>query len=138
MQKRVLGSAVCLTLMLASVRVAGHHSFSAEFDANSPVNLSGTVVKVDWINPHMWLYVDVKTPDGKVEHWRVEGGGPNALVRRGLTKLALPIGTPIIITGYRAWDGSMTANGNSLIFPDGRRLFMGSSGTGAPGDPEKQ
>ena len=137
MRKSLFGCAVCLALVLGTVRVDGHHSFSAEFNADDPVKLTGTVARVEWINPHMWIHIDVKSPDGKVERWKIEGGGPNALVRRGLTKASLPVGSPIIIEGYRAWDGSNTANGSSLRFSDGRKLFMGSSGTSAPYDPEK-
>src|SRR5688572_12658536 len=138
MRKTLFRCLVGVVLAFASVPLDAHHSFAAEFDVNSPVKLTGTVARVDWINPHMWIHVDVKAPDGTVQRWQIEGGGPNAVVRRGLTKAILPVGTPITVEGYRARDGSNTANGNTLTFPDGRRLFMGSAGTGAPGDPPKR
>ena len=111
-----------------------HHSFAAEFDSNKPVQLKGAVVKVEWINPHTWIHIDVKQPDGSVERWMIEGGTPNTLFRRGFTKDSLKTGTRIVVEGYRAKDGSLRANGRDITFPDGRKLFMGSSGTGAPGD----
>jgi hypothetical protein len=127
----VVGSAF---LVLATAPTWAHHAFAAEFDANRPINLQGTVTKVEWINPHAWIHVDVKKPDGKVESWMVEGGTPNTLFRRGFTKESLKIGTEIKVDGYQAKDGSMRANGRDLTFTDGRKLFMGSSGTGAPTD----
>ena len=114
--------------------VLAHHAFSAEFDARKPVKLEGTVSKMQWINPHAWIHVDVKRPDGKLETWMIEGGTPNTLFRRGFTKDSLKTGTRIVVEGYRAKDGSLRANGRDITFPDGRKLFMGSSGTGAPGD----
>ena len=123
------------TLLLAGVSLArGHHSFAAEFDANKPVQLRGSVVRVEWINPHTWIHIDVKEPDGRVERWMIEGGTPNTLLRRGLTRNSLPQGTEILVDGYRAKNGALRANGADLILPDGRRLFLGSSGTGAPKD----
>src|SRR5215471_15490234 len=118
-------------LLLASVSALAHHSFSAEFDANNPIRLEGTVAKMEWVNPHAWIYVDVKKPDGTIEQWKIEGGTPNALFRRGFTKDSLKTGTPIVVTGYRAKDGTLKGNGRDLTFPDGRKLFLGSSGTGA-------
>jgi len=116
-----------------AVQVSAHHSFAAEFDAKRPVKLRGTVVKMEWINPHSWIHIDVKDPaTGKVERWMVEGGAPNALLRRGWNKNDLPIGTMIIVDGYRAKNGSPTANARDITLPDGRKLFVGSSGTGAP------
>jgi len=112
--------------------VLAHHAFSAEFDARKPVKLEGTVSKMQWINPHAWIHVDVKRPDGKLETWMIEGGTPNTLFRRGFTKDSLKTGTRIVVEGYRAKDGSLRANGRDITFPDGRKLFVGSSGTGAP------
>jgi hypothetical protein len=111
-----------------------HHAFSAEFDANKPIQLTGTVTKMEWINPHAWIHIDVKKPDGTVEKWMIEGGTPNTLLRRGFTKNSLAIGTEIKVDGYQAKDGSMRGNGRDLTLPDGKKLFMGSSGTGAPRD----
>ena len=129
---------VCAVVLLtmASAAVQAHHSFAAEFDANQPVTLKGTVVRMDWINPHSWIHLDVKNPDGTVTRWMVEGGTPNTLVRRGFTKASLQPGTEITVEGFRAKNGANRANGADLILPDGRRLFMGSSGTGSPRDPE--
>ena len=118
----------------AAVPVIAHHSFAAEFDAKKPVKLQGTVTKMEWINPHSWIHIDVKTPDGKVEQWMIEGGAPNALLRRGWNKNSLLPGTEILVEGFQAKDGALRANGRDITFPDGRKLFMGSSGTGAPGD----
>jgi hypothetical protein len=130
---------VLVTVIVAlsvSPSLRAHHSFAAEFDANRPVTLKGTVVKMDWVNPHSWIHLDVKNPDGTVTRWMIEGGTPNTLVRRGFTKASLQPGTEITIEGYQAKNGANRANGADLILPDGKRLFMGSSGTGAPKDPE--
>jgi DNA/RNA endonuclease YhcR with UshA esterase domain len=121
---------------MASSYLQAHHSFAAEFDANQPVTLKGTVTKMEWINPHSWIHLDVKNPDGTVTRWMIEGGTPNTLVRRGFTKASLQPGTEITVEGFRAKNGANRANGADLILSDGRRLFMGSSGTGAPKDPE--
>ena len=124
-------------IMVASFAspVRGHHSFAAEFDANQPITLKGVVTKMEWVNPHTWMHIDVKNPDGTVTKWMIEGGTPNTLVRRGFTKASLLPGTEITIQGYRAKNGANRANGADMILPDGRRLFLGSSGTGAPKDP---
>jgi hypothetical protein len=121
-------------LLAAGAAVGAHHSFAAEFDANQPVQLRGTVVRVEWINPHTWIHMDVKKPDGAVERWMIEGGTPNTLLRRGIKKDSLPQGTEILVDGYKAKNGSNRANGRDVTFPDGRKLFLGSSGTGAPRD----
>jgi hypothetical protein len=127
-------SGAVLLVLAAAAPVRTHHAFSAEFDAKKPVRLDGTVSKMQWINPHAWIHVDVKRPDGKLETWMIEGGTPNTLFRRGFTKDSLKTGTRILVEGYRAKDGSLRANGRDITFPDGRKLFMGSSGTGAPTD----
>lgn len=113
---------------------SAHHSFSAEFDVNQPVTLKGTLTKMEWINPHGWIYIDVKQPNGAVVNWAVEAGSPNALIRRGLRKTDFPIGIALVVTGFRAKNGTHTANGRTVRFPDGRDFFTGSSGTGAPED----
>jgi hypothetical protein len=128
------GGCAALTVVWAAGPVWAHHAFSAEFDGNAPIKLEGAISKVEFINPHAWIHMDVKTPDGKVETWMVEGGTPNTLQRRGITRDSVKIGTVIRVEGFRAKDGSMRANGRDITFPDGRTLFMGSSGTGAPRD----
>jgi hypothetical protein len=123
---------VGLGLVVGAVQLLAHHAFSAEFDVNKPVTLRGTVTKMEWVNPHAWIHIDVKGPDGKVVRWMIEGAAPNAMLRRGFTKDSLPIGTEIIVEGYQAKDGSNTSSGRNLTLPDGRTLFVGSTGTGAP------
>jgi len=114
--------------------VAAHHSFAAEFDASKPVTLHGTITKLEWINPHSWLHVNVKNADGTTTEWMVEGATPNTLLRRGFTRDTVKAGTEITIVGYQAKSGAHRANGRDLVLADGSRLFMGSSATGAPGD----
>jgi hypothetical protein len=124
-------------LFLNAAPVFAHHAFAAEFDAKRPVKLRGTVTKMEWINPHAWIHVDVKDADGKVTSWMIEAGTPNTLFRRGFTKESLAVGTEILVDGYQSKDGSNRANGRDVTFPDGRKLFLGSSGTGAPYDEKK-
>ncbi len=132
----VAGAALVVTA--AAVPVIAHHSFAAEFDAKKPVKLRGTVTKMEWINPHSWIHIDVKAADGKVEKWMVEGGAPNALLRRGWNKNSLLPGTEIVVEGFQAKDGANRANGRDITFADGKKLFVGSSGTGAPDErPDK-
>ena len=113
-------------LLLAVVPVWAHHAFAAEFDANKTVKLEGTVTKMEWINPHAWIHMDVKGADGNVVNWMVECGTPNTLFRKGLTKNSLPAGTEIVVDGYQAKDGSTRANGRDVTFKDGRKVFIGN------------
>lgn len=133
MGQRLVVAALGL-MLLAGTPLAAHHAFSAEFNANAPVKLEGPITKVELINPHAWIHMKVTKPDGKVEQWAVEGGTPNTLQRRGITRNTIAVGTVIVVTGYQAKDGTLRANGRNITFPDGRTLFMGSSGTGAPKD----
>ena len=129
---------VGLLLVLAAARVQAHHAFAAEFDANKPVKLKGTVTRLEWVNPHSWLHIDVKKPDGTVEQWMIEGGPPTSLLKRGFTKKSLEAGTEVAVEGFMSKDHAChpicRANGRDITFTDGRKLFMGSSGTGAPAD----
>lgn len=131
--KLVVAVSVLSMAMLGGViSASAHHAFAAEFDSNKPVHFTGTVTKMEWVNPHAWIHVDVKGADGTVANWAIEAGTPNVLYRRGFTKESLLAGTVIVVDGYQAKDGSRRANGRDLTLPDGRTLFLGSSGTGAP------
>ena len=121
-----------LMLMGGAVRLVAHHSFAAEFDAKQPVLFKGTVTKMEWINPHVWIYMNVTQPNGRTEAWMVEGGAPTVLFRRGFSKTSLQAGTQIVVDGYRAKDGTNKMNAREITFADGRKLFAGSDGTGAP------
>jgi Family of unknown function (DUF6152) len=125
-------AAIC-ALILAAIPAAAHHAFAAEFDTDRPVRVRGTITKIEWVNPHAWLYVDVKSADGKVVNWHFELGPPNALFRLGWKKDAIPVGTEVEITGFRAKSMEAVANGRSIILPDGRELFSGGSGPNSEG-----
>jgi hypothetical protein len=125
--------AVLVLLFAFSVKpVFAHHAFAAEFDAKKPIKIRGTVTKMEWINPHAWIHVDVKKPDGTVDEWMIEAGTPNTLLRRGFTKDSLKAGTEVIVDGYQSKDGSLRANGRDITLPNGQTLFLGSSAPDAP------
>jgi len=124
-------------LLLNATPGLAHHAFSAEFDGNKQVNLRGTIAKMEWINPHAWLHIDVKETDGNVTRWMIELGPPNSLIKRGWTKQSVPAGIEVIVVGYLARDGAKRANGRDITLPGGKQLFAGSSGTGAPYDDKK-
>jgi WD40 repeat protein len=131
---KTAAASLSVIVLLTVQPLFSHHSFAAEFDGTKPVTLKGTITRVEWVNPHGWIYVAVKGADGTVVNWAVETGGPNALSRRGVRKSDFPVGTEVVITGYKAKNGTATANAQNLTLPDGRQFFAGSSGTGAPGD----
>ena len=118
---------IAIGLIVAALPAWAHHSFAAEFDINKPVKLQGTVTSMEWINPHSWIHIDVKGPDGKITSWMVEGGSPNILLRRGFTKKSLEPGTVVVVEGYEAKSGENRANGANITFQDGKRLFLGGS-----------
>ena len=133
MQSKLLAT-ICVGLILAAARPVAHHAFAAEFDVNRPIALRGMVTKMEWVNPHSWIHIDVKGPDGKTVTWMIEGAGPNNLYRLGFTKESLVPGTQIIVDGYQAKDLSNKAVGKNITLPGGKKLFLGGSAPGANGD----
>ncbi len=138
MARRLLIATLGVAWLLGGSALIAHHAFSAEFDGNRPITLRGTVTRMEWVNPHSWIHLAVKNPDGTVEAWMIEAGAPNAMFRRGFRKDSLPPGTEILVEGFQAKSGKKLANGRDLTFADGRKLFMGSSGTGAPDERQEK
>jgi hypothetical protein len=134
MKSKVLIAMAGIGLLFSVTPARAHHAFAAEFDSDKPLHLVGVVTKVEWINPHAWIHLDVKDADGKVTSWMIEGGAPNTLLRRGITKASLPVGTEIVVDGFHAKDGTNTANGQAITQPDGKKLFLGSSLADKAGD----
>jgi hypothetical protein len=128
----VVLAAMGVVLVASAASLRAHHAFSAEFDANKPLTFKGTISRMEWTNPHVWLHLDVKAKDGQTESWAFEAGTPSVLFRRGLTKDSVKVGMEVVVDGYQAKDGSHRANGRDLTFADGRKMFLGSTGTGAP------
>ncbi len=137
MKPQVLGVVLSLGVLMYAGNALGHHAFSAEYDANKPITLEGTIVKMEWLNPHAWLWIEVTNEDGTVDQWGLEFGPPNALFRRGWRRGSVPIGATVTVTAFLAKDGRKIANGDQVTLPDGQTLFAGSSGTGAPRDPTR-
>jgi hypothetical protein len=140
MSRNSINAALAGALIIGAAfqTASGHHSFAAEFDADQPVTLRGTITQMEWINPHTWMHVEVVNDDGTVTPWMIEGGTPNTLMRRGFTMETVKVGTEITIEGFRARNGANRANGRDLVLADGSRLFMGSLGTNAPGDEARE
>jgi hypothetical protein len=134
MARMSCSAATALGILISSLQLPAHHAFTAEFDTKKPVKLRGTIAKIEMVNPHSWIYIDVRNDDGSKSQWMLEAGSPNVLVRRGFSKAAIPKGTEVIFEGFQAKDGSNRANGRDITFPDGKKLFIGS--TGAEGPPE--
>ena len=134
MRRSVWIATTCAVWLAAAGTALAHHAFSADFNAEAPVKLEGPETNGEWINPPAWIHIEVTTPSGAKEEWMVEGGTPNTLSRRGLTRNSIPVGTVIVVQGFQSKDGSKRANGRDITLPDGRTLFMGSAGTGAPQD----
>lgn len=132
----VLAVAVVALFAAAAAPAWAHHAFASEFDARKPVKFTATVTKMEWINPHAWMHVAVKKPDGTVENWMIEAGSPNSLFRRGINKDTVRVGMQVVVDGYQARDGSRRANGRDVTLPEGRKLFLGSQQT--PGAPSEQ
>ena len=132
MKPLFLRTLTAVALVAAGAPAFAHHSFSAEYDIDAPVTLKGSLTKQDWVNPHGWIYLDVKAQDGKVTNWAIEFGAPNTLLRHGVRKTDFPVGAELVVKGYRAKSGKPVINGTSVKFSDGRNLFTGSSGDGAP------
>jgi len=125
-------------LLLASVSAWAHHAFAAEFDVKKPIHFTGVVTKLELVNPHAWIHIDVKGPDGQVASWMIEAGTPNVLLRRGFTKTSVALGTEVVVDGFQAKDGSLKASGRDLTLPDGRKLFIGASGPEGPDEGNKK
>src|SRR5690242_10379225 len=137
MRKRLRTPAFFVGLMAIALPIRAHHAFAAEFDINRPVTLQGKVTAMEWVNPHAWIHIDVTGPDGKVTNWMVECGSPNVMLRRGFTKRSLEVGTELSIAGYQAKNGESRANGSSVTFKDGKRIFVGGSNPDDQGNPGK-
>src|SRR5579883_209614 len=132
MRTRIAVVAAAAGLFCATVPAWAHHAFAADFDAKKPIHLEGTLTKVELINPHSWIHVDVTDKDGKTESWMCEAGSPNVLLRRGFNKNTIAVGTKVVVDGYQSKDGSLRMNGRDITLPNGQKLFLGSTGTGAP------
>jgi hypothetical protein len=132
MRKQWLIAAVLF--ILSALPLAAHHAFGSEFDPERPILLKGKIVKVEWVNPHTWIHVEITKPDGAKEVWMIEGGSPNTLLRHGVTRASLPLGTEIVVDGYQSRDRSLRANGRNITYPDGRKLLLGSSAPDAQND----
>lgn len=137
MRSKVFLWCVGADLFLSAASAWAHHSFAAEFDLKKSIHFRGVITEVEWVNPHAWIHIDVKGPDGQVNNWMIEAGTPNVLFRRGITKHSVAVGTEIIVDGFQAKDSSFKASGRDITFPDGRKLFIGSEGAGAPDEANK-